>query len=257
MRDATWLTPSDGASHEVLNPNGRSSAVLLVDHASSKVPAVLGDLGLSDADRLSHIGWDIGAADTARRLSRILDAPCVSSGFSRLVIDCNRPLGVPSSIPAVTGGVTVPGNQDVDEAAARARADACFHPYHDAIRSLLDARRDRGQRTVVLAIHSFTPVLLGAVRPWHCGVVYGRDVSYAARWLEALRRDPRLVVGDNEPYRVSDASDSSIPVHAEKRDLHGVLIEMRQDLVGAPGGPEEWAERLAAAHRFVDEAYGG
>jgi predicted N-formylglutamate amidohydrolase len=246
------LSEDDGPTHEVINEGGRSSAVLLVDHASFAIPRRLGDLGLSEADRRAHIAGDIGAADVAKRLSAILDAPLVLSGFSRLVIDCNRPLGVPSSIPAVTCGVTVPGNANVSESEARDRAAACYEPYHAAVRALLDVRKARNERTVVLAIHSFTPVMQGFVRPWHAGVLYHLDVEYGALWLQELRRDERLVVGDNEPYRVSDESDSSIPVHAERRGLHGVLIELRQDLVGDPSGAAAWAQRLAVAHRAVD-----
>lgn len=255
MSVETLLSDSDGPAFELVNEHGRSSAVLVVDHASHTIPERLGDLGLGEADRLSHIGWDIGAAVVARHLSRMLDAPLLLSGFSRLVIDCNRPLGAASSIPKTSCGVVIPGNESVDEHHARLRAEACFLPYHREVTRLLDARKAKNERTVVLAIHSYTPVMDGFVRPWHASVLYGRDTAYAARWLEELRRDPKLVIGDNEPYRVTDGGDSTIPVHAEKRGLHGVLIETRQDIVGVPEGALEWAERLATAFRAVDASF--
>jgi predicted N-formylglutamate amidohydrolase len=34
-------------------------------------------------------------------------------------------------------------------------------------------------------------------------------------------------------------------VHAERRGLHHVLIEIRQDLIGGADGQREWAARLA------------
>ena len=228
--------------------------MLVCDHASHRIPARLGDLGISESDRLSHIGWDIGAGEVARRLSALLDAPLVLAGFSRLVIDCNRPLCAPSSIPQVTGCVTVPGNHDLDEASARARADACFRPYHDAIAGLLDALVREGRPLRLLAVHSFTPEMLGEVRPWHAAVLYGRDRSLAEPWLAELRRDSGLVIGDNEPYRVTDGGDSTIPVHGERRGIPSVLIELRQDLVGSPEGALEWAERLGRIHRAVDRS---
>jgi predicted N-formylglutamate amidohydrolase len=60
-----------------------------------------------------------------------------------------------------------------------------------------------------------------------------------------LRAEPDLVVGDNEPYAVSDETDYTIPVHGEKRGLMNTGIEIRQDLITDPAGQKQWAERLA------------
>jgi predicted N-formylglutamate amidohydrolase len=62
--------------------------------------------------------------------------------------------------------------------------------------------------------------------------------------LQLLRAEADLVVGDNEPYAVSDATDYTIPVHGEKRGLMNTGIEIRQDLITDPSGQIEWAERL-------------
>ena len=61
-----------------------------------------------------------------------------------------------------------------------------------------------------------------------------------------------LVVGDNEPYSVSDASDYTIPVHGERRGLHHVLIEIRQDLIADENGQRAWGPLLA---RLLPQAY--
>ncbi|WP_436604628.1 N-formylglutamate amidohydrolase [Sorangium sp. So ce1036] len=245
------LEPDEPPAFEVVNPEGRSSAVLLCDHASNLVPRRLARLGLYGEELSEHIGWDLGAARLSRRLSALLDAPLVLSGYSRLVIDCNRPLGSPTSIPQISGGVPIPGNA-IDAAEAEARAEACFWPYHRAIRALLDARRDAGERTAVLCVHSFTPSLLGEDRPWHAAVLYGRDRRLAARFLEALRRDPALCVGDNEPYRVTEGGDYSIPAHGEARGLPHLLLEIRQDGLASDEQVEAWAQRLAAIYREID-----
>jgi len=39
------------------------------------------------------------------------------------------------------------------------------------------------------------------------------------------------VIGDNEPYFVSDETDYTIPRHGEARGLPHVEIEIRQDLI--------------------------
>jgi predicted N-formylglutamate amidohydrolase len=63
--------------------------------------------------------------------------------------------------------------------------------------------------------------------------------------LKMLRAEADLVVGDNEPYAVSDETDYTIPVHGEARGLMNTGIEIRQDLIADPAGQMEWADRLA------------
>jgi predicted N-formylglutamate amidohydrolase len=63
--------------------------------------------------------------------------------------------------------------------------------------------------------------------------------------LQHLRAEGDLVVGDNEPYAVSDITDYTIPVHGEMRGLINTGIEIRQDLIGDQSGQHQWAERLA------------
>jgi predicted N-formylglutamate amidohydrolase len=63
--------------------------------------------------------------------------------------------------------------------------------------------------------------------------------------LAALREDPQLVVGDNEPYSVDDI-DYTIPVHGARRGLPRALLEIRHDRIESEAGQEEWARRIAA-----------
>jgi predicted N-formylglutamate amidohydrolase len=98
---------------------------------------------------------------------------------------------------------------------------------------------------VLVALHSFTPVYAGVQRPWHIGTLYHRDTRMAPLLLELLRNEADLVVGDNEPYAVSDATDYTIPVHGEARGLMNTGIEIRQDLIADQAGQKQWADRLA------------
>lgn len=240
------LTDDEPPAFEIINEQGSSSAVLICDHASNRIPRQLGDLGL-DARHLSdHIAWDPGAAEVARRLSERLDAPLVLSGYSRLVIDCNRQLHVPQSIPEQSAGVTVPGNLKLSAQECQRRIERLFRPYHDAVDRLLDARA--GRTTVLLSIHSFTPDLNGEARPWHVGVSPGRDRRLADLMREALSDGPSLV-GDNQPYPIDPRNDYSIPMHGDGRGLAGVMIEIRQDRIGTDAGAQAWATRLEAAYR--------
>ncbi|MGZ9035329.1 MAG: N-formylglutamate amidohydrolase, partial [Rhodospirillales bacterium] len=161
------LTAGEAPACEIVNIDGTASAVVVCDHASNKIPRRLGSLGLGDDDLATHIAWDPGAAEVARRLAEHLDAPLVLSGYSRLVVDCNRPLESPESIAVKSDGIPVPGNRDLNAASRAARVEGLFHPYHRAISEILDRRSAAGRPSLLLSVHSFTPVLNDSWRPWH------------------------------------------------------------------------------------------
>jgi len=227
------------------NATGRSPFLLICDHYGRLIPRVLGDLGLPESELTRHIAWDIGIAGVAETLSKHLDAHLVAQCYSRLVIDCNRPPAAPSSIPIVSEATTIPGNESLTREAAQTRRRQIFEPYHRRIDEIIDARIAAGMPTVLVSLHSFTPVYAGIARPWHIGTLYHRDTRLPPLLLKHLRAEPDLVVGDNEPYAVSDETDYSIPVHGEARGLMNSGIEIRQDLIGDQSGQREWAERLA------------
>lgn len=245
------LGAEDPPPFEVVNTTGQARAILLCDHASWAVPVVLKGLGLDESVLRRHIGWDIGAADVTRRLAGLLDAPALLAGYSRLVIDCNRPPGVAGSIPAISDGVAVPGNQELDSDAARARLDACFTPYHQAVEAAVAEAGGITGGPAILSIHSFTPVMDGFERPWHVGVLWHGDDRLSAPLLATLRADPTIRVGDNEPYSGLVPQPYTIPTHAEKPGRPHVAVEIRQDLIDTHNGAEAWANRLAAALRDV------
>jgi len=239
---------SDPAPVTVVNEGGASPFVLLCEHASNHMPVRYGALGVPEAERARHIAWDIGAADLARRLSALLDAPLLLSAVSRLIIDLNRPPGTPTSIPERSEDTPVPGNLGIDAAERAAREAAWFHPFHEAVTALLDRRHREGKPTLVIGVHSFTPRYQGVDRPWHAGILFGAAEAFGRALAAAIAEDPALVVGENEPYRIEPGTyDYTVPVHGDDRGLDAVLIEVRQDLLGDPGAIEAWALRLASA----------
>jgi predicted N-formylglutamate amidohydrolase len=239
------LQDADPAPVRTLREAGASDFFLTADHAGRAIPHSLGRLGVGERDLERHIAWDIGIADVTEHLSAALDATAVLQRYSRLVIDCNRDPAVPSSIPGISEATAIPGNLDLPTEARAARRQAIFEPYHARIEALLDARRDAGRRTVFVAMHSFTPVFKGESRAMQVGVLYNRDARLAAIMLELLREEGDLVAGDNAPYAVSDTTDYGVPVHAERRGLAHVEIEIRQDLIADAAGQAAWAARFA------------
>lgn len=227
----------------LLNAGGASPFVLLCEHASNHIPPEYQALGLPAAELERHIAHDIGAAALARRLSARLDAPLFLAGYSRLLIDLNRPWAAPSSIPEISEATVIPGNTGIDEAERARRQAAWFMPFHDSVAAFLDARPG----SVVIGVHSFTPVYLGETRPWHAGILYGQAERFGTALVRALTDDPTLVIGANEPYRIELEYDYTVPVHGDARGRDAVLLEVRQDLLGDAAGCEGWARRLAAA----------
>jgi predicted N-formylglutamate amidohydrolase len=209
------------------------------------LPRSLGDLGLSESELRRHIAWDLGAAGLTRELARELGAFAILQTYSRLVIDCNRPLGVPTSIPVISENTPILANQGLSAEARAERAQCIFEPYHARIVSEFERRARASQPSVFVAIHSFTPVYDGVVRPWHAGMLYNRDARVGRALLGLLREEPGLIVGDNEPYSVHDLSDYGVVVYGERRGIPHVEIEVRQDLLDDEAGQLLWAKRLA------------
>lgn len=235
------------APYSLTREQGPAPFFLICDHAGARIPQALGDLGVSAVERGRHIAWDIGAAGVAHVLSEQLDACLIQQTYSRLVIDCNRPTDSSTSIVTVSEKTPIPGNLNLSPADAARRVSEIFRPYHERIEALLDARDARRQPTVLVSVHSFTPVYLGVARPWHAGVLYNRDSRLSLALRTALQREAHLVIGDNEPYSVSDASDYAIPRYGEQRGNLHVEIEVRQDLIAHTDGQREWGKRLATA----------
>ena len=227
------------------NAPGRSPFLLTSDHYGRLIPERLGELGLPESELTRHIAWDIGIAGVAMRLSHLLDAHLIAQRYSRLVIDCNRPPHVASSIPRLSDATSIPGNEGLSREDAEIRRREIFDPYHRRIDEIIDQRTREKRPTWLVSLHSFTPVYAGVARPWHIGTLYHRDKTLPPLMLKALRAEGDLVVGDNEPYAVSDETDYTIPVHGEARGLVNTGIEIRQDLIADESGQQQWAERLA------------
>lgn len=241
------LRPGDPPPFSVFNEQGKAPLLLLCDHASKAVPQALGDLGIPASELARHIGWDIGGLDAAIELAKALDAPLVSSGYSRLVIDCNRWPGGEGSTPEVSDKTVVPANKGLTKEQVDARAEACFWPYHREVDRLLDAMSEGGRQVCMLVMHSFTPSMNDFDRPWHVGVLWNDDPRLPEPLLAELRRDESLVVGDNEPYSARDPYEYTLTAHAQPRALPHCSLEVRQDLIGTTEEAQAWGRRLALA----------
>lgn len=246
----TLIGPGDPPPFEIVNAGGRAPVLLVCDHASNRIPAAMQQLGLGDDAFERHIAYDIGALALTRLLSLQLDAPAVLSGYSRLLIDCNRQPGDPQSIPEVSDGVLVPGNAALEEPEQVARAESFHWPYHHAIDKVFAHLRRVGPEPLLFSIHTFTPSLGGQERFWDIGVLWNRDPRIAVPLIDLLRRHPNLNVGDNEPYSGKDIA-YTINLHAGSAGLANAAVEVRQDHCETKGKLERWAQILGDALRTI------
>lgn len=242
------LSDQDPAPFEILNQEGTTPLLLVCDHASNRVPTKLDNLGISETELSYHIGWDIGVAGVTRHISQKLNAPGVLCNYSRLVIDCNRQPGDPTSIPEISDGIKIPANHNLTESDQVQRTEAIFWPYHHAVTEVGAHLWRKGTPPALFSIHSFTPELMSRHedRPWHVAILWKRDPRLAAPLIEILSRKTGLTVGDNVPY--SGWEDAyCIDMHGAAPGLPYCAIEIRQDLINTPEKEAEWGDILSDA----------
>ena len=239
--------PKDPVPVVVEQGKDKAPFLLVCEHAGLAVPAALGNLGLNDECWGQHIAIDLGAKQVARRLAEHLSSPLIFQQYSRLVIDCNRTDLASSLIPEISHRTKIPGNTDLGEKERAARIDEIHTPFHTAVTQELDRRKSGDIPTILVSIHSFTPVLGGEDRPWHIGIQYAKDKAFADLLLSILREDTALCVGDNLPWPVNELDDYTIPKHGDGRTLPYAMIEIRQDLIETEDAQAMWADRLARA----------
>ncbi len=235
------LAKEEGDPVAVVNPDGKGAVLIVCEHASATIPRHFGDLGLPAEALTSHIAWDPGALAVSLHLSRMLDATLVHQRFSRLIYDCNRPPDAPGAMPEVSEIYTIPGNAGLSAAAREARTEALYRPFHARIADIIAARTAEGQPTVLVTMHSFTPVYNGRPRAVEIGILHDSDARLADRMLAAETAAGTYVIGRNEPYGPADGVTHTLRLHGLANGLMNVMIEVRNDLIA-----EETSQRVMA-----------
>lgn len=229
----------------VLLPGSLTSGVLILcDHAGNAFPPEYGTLGMPPEELERHIAFDPGSAGVVRHMAEMLGAPAILTRYSRLLIDPNRGEDDPTLVMRISDGAVIPGNAGITRAEIARRIEAYYRPYHNAVNKAIGAMTAAGKPPVILSVHSFTENWRGWMRPWHAGILWDKDPRLAIPLLNALREDPDMVIGDNEPYAGSLGGDT-VHTHATQRGLANALLEVRQDLIRDDQGQAEWARRVS------------
>ena len=231
--------------YQVYNLKGKSRVILLCDHASNYIPSKYKNLGLSKKEIYRHIGWDIGAASIAKKIANRLNATLIMSGYSRLLVDCNRPLGVPEAFIKVSENTVIPENLRLTKKIKKYRAKKYCIPYRNRIDKILKSRIRKKIIPIIIAVHSFTPVYRGFVRPWHLGLLYRKDRRMVSLVQNQMKNNKSIKIGINEPYKCNLKGDYSIPYFGESNGLPNILFEIRQDLINNNAGVIKWSNKLS------------
>ena len=202
--------------------------IVLCDHASNYIPRKYNNLGMNTDDLESHIAFDIGASDVAKRLSDKLNCNLIMSNFSRLLIDPNRGLDDPTLIPKLSENKIIKGNLNInffkDEQKKLKRIRNFYLPYDRKIKEIINDNILKGFVPSIISIHSFSPIWKEKIRDIEYGILWDMDNRLANLFLKNLPGR----VGDNKPYNGKLKNDT-LNRHATNKGLPNVLIEIRQD----------------------------
>jgi len=226
----------------VFNRNGQARLLLVCEHASNFIPAKYENLQLADGVLHSHAALDIGAFDLARAISRLLDAPLVSTTVSRLVYDCNRAFNAMGAIPEESEVFRIPGNQNLSDAEAMERFKNYYLPFEKAISDRLDQFTEP---PLFVTIHSFTPVYHGETRGVDIGIVCDQDSRLMDQMVQLAPQRTELCVEPNQPYGPEDGVTHTLSLHGKKNALLNVMIEVKNDLLDSVEKCQEMALTLA------------
>lgn len=251
----TDLLDGEAPPFELINGDGTSEILLICEHAGRRIPRAFDRLGLAVEHQTSHIAWDIGAKGLAVQLSQKLDAALAMQRYSRLIYDCNRDWGAIDETPVNVDFIDVPGNRDLGETQRRRRRDVFYEPFFEGTRGLIDGRLDRGRPTVIVTIHSFTPVFKGKHRDLDIGVVHDSDARLADIMCAEHGPMSGLDIQRNEPYGPDRGVTHTLKVHGCARGLLNVMIEVRNDLIADEAGQTDFAGKMAEwIGRSIDRA---
>ena len=187
-------------------------------------------LGRSDRHWLeTHWAWDPGAALVTRALASTYGCGAILARCSRLVCDVNRKIDGPGFMREEIEGFEIPFNKDLTKEERHRRVQKYYLPYHRVLHDRLQDRLGEGEPPLLLAVHSFTPSMMGKIRPMEVAVVFDeRCPDRAEAMIQAFKRR-NVKVGVNEPYSGIKGQMYSAWYHGRGAGVDYLELEIRQD----------------------------
>jgi predicted N-formylglutamate amidohydrolase len=147
-------------------------------------------------------------------------------------------------MPVKSEVIEVPGNVGLTAQAREERVRTVYKPFCNAVSAVLAARKAAGRETVLVTVHSFTPVYFGTHRAVEIGILHDSDSRLADAMLAEAHRLPDRQIARNEPYGPEDGVTHSLRLHGLENGLANVMIEVRNDLLHNTRDEAAMAEEL-------------
>ncbi|MBI0065564.1 N-formylglutamate amidohydrolase [Commensalibacter sp. M0134] len=255
-KSSSILSVNDPDPVNMINRHSISPFLIICDHAGKFIPEKLNNLGLEPNDLERHIAFDIGIKGVGKKLAKKLNATLILQNYSRLVIDCNRNPNHENLIIKISDKTVIKGNLDLSDEEKKSRVSSIYNSYHACIEQDIERRQNAQISTCLIALHSLTPQMDNIERPWHAGILHDRYPGFGLIFKKYLEQYYEFPIGDNEPYRLNEKNDYSVPCHAFGRKLLYLELEIRQDLIRSEIQQREWADRLAYLLPLTLQEYG-
>lgn len=211
---------------ECLSPD-KIEILLTCEHGGNRIPPAFRSL-FQDRRALlaSHRGYDPGALEIARFLSKNLPAPLFYSTFSRLLVELNRSPGHPNLFSEITRNLPKEIKQSI--------LQRYYRPYRQEVERAIAECIHNGRVVLHIGVHSFTPVWNGIPRNADVGILYDpqriQEKEFALWWQNTLQSiQPALIVRRNYPYRGnSDGFTTSLRKQFQPHLYLGIELEINQ-----------------------------
>ena len=204
-----------------------SQLLISCEHGGNRIPAAYRHLfAVNTAVLDTHRGYDIGALEIARAISKSLKAPFHSAQTSRLLVDLNRSLHHRKLYSEFT--------RDCDEQIRHQILEKYYRPYRQALEQQVRKMIAASGSVIHISVHSFSPVLNGQVRNADIGLLYDparqQEKAFCARLKSALDQSAIGVTRLNYPYRGNaDGLTTYLRRSLPASSYIGIEIEINQN----------------------------
>lgn len=235
-------------AYNIHNSQATSACLLTCEHASNYIPEHYNHLGLNPNLLNEHIAWDLGAESLTKYLADQLSCVAVLCQYSRLLIDCNRPLEANSSILTISEHHYIPGNDKISPFEKSLRIKHIFEPFHQSVAQQVSRLKKLHHEFPLIGIHSFTPTFKNQQRHWQFSVMWKDETPFVNKIIHHFKQHPlHHVIGFNEPYSAKEIPAYTTEQHADKNHLPNVIFEVRQDLLQSPSDIRYWGDLIKQA----------
>ena len=219
--------------------------VLSCEHGGNLVPQGYADLFDGSSKVLSsHRGYDKGALEFARYVSRNFSLPLIFSETTRLLVDLNRSL----HHRKLFSEYTLDCSTDLKAQILKEH----YHPYRNRVINAIEFARSNKKHSIHLSFHSFTPVLEGRRRNADIGLLYDpsrpREKAFCRQFKYDLTALSEFTVRLNYPYRgTADGLTTALRKKYSPGLYSGIEIEINQKYADNSNALISMAEQFCAA----------